>query len=69
MNKINTWELKSSYSDLPRKFYTAINPIPVKAPKLIIFNKKLAKTLGIDFTYDDKETSAQLFSGIIYQKS
>ena len=63
MNKINTWELKSSYSDLPRKFYTAINPIPVKAPKLIILNKKLANSLGIDLSFNDKEILSQLFSG------
>jgi len=63
MNKIDTWKLKSSYSDLPRKFYSTINPVPVRAPKLIIFNKKLANSLDIDLPYNDKETLSQLFSG------
>jgi len=63
MSKINTWQLENSYSNLPKKFYTFINPIPVSAPKLVIFNKKLAKSLSIDLPYDDKKILARLFSG------
>ena len=62
MNYLNTWQLENSYSDLPQQFYTRINPTPVNKPKLVIFNKKLSKELGIDLP-DDNELLAQIFSG------
>lgn len=47
--KIKTgWSLDSSYARLPGIFFTKQNPIPVRAPKLIILNKGLANTLGLD---------------------
>ena len=63
MNHLYTWQLENSYADLPGKFYTCINPTPVNSPKLIIFNEKLAKSLGINLPNNDKEALAQLFSG------
>lgn len=42
------WNLDNSYSHLPEKFYTKIEPNPVKSPELIILNKDLAKYLGLD---------------------
>ncbi len=41
------WKLDNSYAELPDKFYTNINPTPVRAPKLIILNHTLATTLGL----------------------
>ena len=38
----------NSYTRLPEVFFERRPPTPVKAPKLIKFNKKLAKNLGID---------------------
>ena len=63
MNFSDTWQLENSYAKLPGKFYTPIKPTPVSAPKLIIFNEKLANSLGIDLSYDDEEVITQLFSG------
>lgn len=63
MNYSDAWQLENSYADLPSKFYTYVNPTPVHKPKLIIFNEKLAKSLGINLPFDDKEFLAQLFSG------
>jgi len=62
MNNIDDWHLESSYADLPRKLFTPISPTPVKTPKLIIYNQKLANSLGIDISYDDEEALTQLFS-------
>jgi serine/tyrosine/threonine adenylyltransferase len=62
MNYLNTWQLGNSYADLPKQFYTRINPTPVNKPNLVIFNKELSKALGIDLP-DDKELLAQIFSG------
>ena len=60
---LNFWKLENSYADLPSKFYTAINPTPVSAPELIIFNEKLAKLLDITLPHNDKKILARLFSG------
>ena len=60
---LNSWKLENSYVDLPTKFYTSIKPTPVRAPELIIFNEKLAKTLDITLPYDDKKILARLLSG------
>ena len=62
MNYLNNWQLENSYADLPKQFFTRINPTPVNKPNLLIFNKELSKELGIDLP-DDKELLAQIFSG------
>ena len=62
MNYLNTWQLENSYADLPKQFYTPINPTSVNKPSLVIFNKHLSKELGIDLP-NDKELLAQIFSG------
>ena len=59
MNIIDKWQLENSYIDLPKKFYTPINPSPVSAPKLIVLNKKLAKLIGIGLP-NDKELRLSL---------
>ena len=63
MNHLNGWHLEHSYAGLPEQFFTRINPTSVSAPKLLLFNTELAKSLGINLPVDDKEKLAQLFSG------
>ena len=63
MNYLDAWQLENSYADLPSKFYTHVSPTPVDKPKLIIFNEKLAKSLGINLPFDDKKLLEKLFSG------
>ena len=60
---VDSWYLENSYTKLPKQFYTNVNPTPVKKPRVIIFNEKLAKSLGINLPFKDKELLAQLFSG------
>ena len=60
---LDSWNLENSYANLPKQFYTNIKPTPVKKPRVIIFNEKLAKSLGINLPFEDKELLAQLFSG------
>ena len=60
---LDSWNLENSYANLPKQFYTNIKPTPVKKPSVIIFNEKLAKSLGINLPFEDKELLAQLFSG------
>ncbi|KJS13305.1 MAG: hypothetical protein VR67_04795 [Peptococcaceae bacterium BRH_c8a] len=42
------WNLEHSYARLPKSFFTVLNPVPVRSPKLIILNHPLATSLGLD---------------------
>lgn len=42
------WNFDNSYEKLPDRFFTRIEPIPVKSPELVILNDTLAKTLGLN---------------------
>jgi len=57
------WKLEISYSKLPEAFYTHIAPTSVKAPRLVIFNHALIKSLGLSLTEANPDDLAQLFSG------
>ena len=61
-NKIG-WNFDNSYSNLPSSFVYEISPVPVKLPKLTIFNYDLADQIGLDFSSLDKKELAKIFSG------
>ena len=42
------WNFENSYARLPENFYVRLNPVPVRAPKLVVFNKPLARSLGLN---------------------
>ena len=52
----------NTYASLPEIFYQTINPSPVKDPKLIVFNKKLGKELGLNIKKDNNFYT-EIFSG------
>ena len=51
----------NSYAMLPQGFFSRVNPAPVRAPKLILFNEALASELGI--TTGTQDEMIQAFSG------
>ncbi|MEO2212453.1 protein adenylyltransferase SelO [Paenibacillus amylolyticus] len=57
------WNLENSYAQLPHPFYTSQGAVPVESPKLIIFNRLLASSLGLDVESLDSEEGAQIFAG------
>lgn len=57
------WNFDNSYLQLPEIMATKYSPVPVKEPKVIIFNHSLAKTLGLDVSSLNDEEKATLFSG------
>lgn len=62
--------LDNSYSRLPSIFFQKTTPVPVKAPKLVKFNQKLAADLNIDLSSFNKAELAQYFSGnLLFKKS
>lgn len=42
------WKLDNSYTQLPKLFFTSLNPTPVSSPGLVILNIPLAKSIGLD---------------------
>ena len=45
MRKRDKWNFDNTYARLPHLFFTRLDPTPVRGPKLIIFNEKLAAAL------------------------
>ncbi len=63
-NNSNTgWNLDNSYSNLPKIFYTNLNPTPVSSPKLVIINNKLAESLGLNVEYLKTDEAIDIFAG------
>ena len=63
------WRFDNTYARLPAAFYSCVNPTPVAAPRLVLFNRPLAQSLGLDpaaFTGADAAayfTGNQIFPG------
>ena len=64
MNKVN-WNFNNTYFNLSSTFKEDINPIPVKKPELILFNKALASELNLDFSKVNEKELSEIFSGNI----
>ena len=54
--------LQHTYSALPSRFYARVAPAPVKEPKLVVFNSRLAYELDFDPVVFEREGAAW-FSG------
>ena len=54
--------LAHSYADLPPRFFAELPPTPVSRPSLVIFNRDLARELGLDADAVESQ-AANLFSG------
>jgi serine/tyrosine/threonine adenylyltransferase len=48
MTKETGWNLDNSYASLPERFFSIIHPNPVRAPKLVVLNEEVAKSLGLN---------------------
>ena len=57
------WCFDNSYYKLPESFREDINPVPVKKPELVVFNKELAKELNLNFSKLDVKEISELFAG------
>jgi uncharacterized protein YdiU (UPF0061 family) len=42
------WKFENSYAQLPEDFFVRLNPVPVRTPKLVVFNVALAQYLGLN---------------------
>jgi len=57
------WKFDNSYTLLPEAFYVRLNPVPVRMPKLVIFNPELARSLGLNPDVLKGDEGAAVFSG------
>lgn len=56
-------QLESTYAKLPGVFFSKLYPTPVRQPKIVIFNERLANEIGLDFSSMSVEERTQLLSG------
>ena len=55
------WNFEHTYSELPEIFYSSQKLAAVPAPQMVIFNQRLAHTLGLNV--DILQTAGDIFSG------
>ena len=59
------WNFDNSYLNLSKMMVSQVSPVPVKDPKIILYNARLAKELGLNFSSLSKDQQALIFSGNI----
>ena len=69
MKNVLNWNFDNSYSRLPDSFKETIDPVKVKKPELVLFNKDLAKNIDLDFSNIKNEELSALFSGNLLPKN
>ena len=57
------WRLEHTYTELPQLFYSDAAPTPVRQPRLAVFNRPLAATLGLDPERLEGSEGAAIFAG------
>jgi uncharacterized protein YdiU (UPF0061 family) len=57
------WHLDTSYTHLPNLFYSSLNPVPVRAPQLVILNDSLATSLGLIIEAMQNPDGVAVFAG------
>ncbi|MBD3896417.1 YdiU family protein [Halomonas sp. ML-15] len=56
-------EFTLRYAHFPERFHTRFDPVPVKSPRLVAFNRPLAEELGFDLIAFDATLATDWFSG------
>ena len=57
------WNFDNSYARLPDYLHTRLDPTPVRAPRMAIFNRSLAETLGLNSNALAGDAGVAIFSG------
>jgi uncharacterized protein YdiU (UPF0061 family) len=57
------WRLEQTYASLPHVFFAEALPMRVQAPRIAIFNPRLAAELGLDLHDVPEELAANWFAG------
>ena len=59
------WRFDNSYARLPESFIARLNPVPVRAPRMAVFNHALAASLGLKAEALGEDEGAAVFAGNI----
>ena len=62
-SEVKICKFDNSYQKLPERFYTRLNPTPVKKPELLKLNLELASQLGIELYKHTKDDLTNIFCG------
>jgi uncharacterized protein YdiU (UPF0061 family) len=57
------WNFDNTYVLLPESLYVRQKPVPVKAPGMALFNRELARSLGLDAGSLDSPDGTAIFAG------
>lgn len=57
------WNFDNTYARLPEAFFTRLDPVPVRAPRIVVLNRPLAGELGLNALALEGEEGAAIFSG------
>jgi serine/tyrosine/threonine adenylyltransferase len=57
------WHLEHTYAALPQLFYSSAAPAPVREPRLVAFNRPLARMLGLEPEALEGPEGAAIFAG------
>lgn len=57
------WKFDNSYVRLPEALYARLNPVPVRAPRMVVFNKPLCAALGLDAGVLEGNEGTAIFAG------
>lgn len=63
MRNAAEWNFDNTYARLPKAFFARLNPVPVAAPQMVVFNSELAKDLGLNPAALAGDAGAALFGG------
>jgi serine/tyrosine/threonine adenylyltransferase len=57
------WNFDNSYARLPESMFARLNPVPVRSPHLVVFNRPLAESLGLVPQALEGNEGAAIFAG------
>jgi uncharacterized protein YdiU (UPF0061 family) len=57
------WNFDNSYVRLSESLYERINPVPVRAPRMAVFNRTLSDTLGLQTEALEGDEGTAIFAG------
>jgi uncharacterized protein YdiU (UPF0061 family) len=57
------WNFDNSYVSLPESLYARLSPVPVREPRLVVFNRLLAESLGLRPEALAGDEGAAIFAG------
>jgi serine/tyrosine/threonine adenylyltransferase len=57
------FNFQNTYAKLDKRLFSSLDPVSVKKPSVVLWNEKLAKELGLEFSDGSNKELAEIFSG------